>query len=84
MQGEKGEVKEKAMNQSRNEGAAGRLDTMMYSGLMKKTPNPKGRAGEPISLHPLSFEDAVAGLAQVKPPEPENKKPKAKPKKGSG
>jgi len=26
----------------------------------------------------------VAGLAQVKPPEPENKKPKAKPKKGTG
>jgi hypothetical protein len=48
---------------------------------MKKNPNPKGRAGEPISLAPLSFEEAIAGLAQVKPPEPEKKKPKAAPKK---
>jgi len=50
--------------------------------MKNKTPNPKGRAGEPISLHPLSFEEAVAGLAQVKPLE--KKEPKAKPKKGNG
>jgi hypothetical protein len=46
--------------------------------------NPKGRKGEPISLSPLTFDEALSGLAQVKPPEPEKKKPKAKPKKGSG
>jgi hypothetical protein len=51
-------------------------------GYVKKEPtNPKGRAGEPISLHPLSFEEAVSGLAQVKMPEPEKKKPEAKPRK---
>lgn len=31
----------------------------------------KGEAGQPISLRPLSFDEAVAGLAQVKPPEKE-------------
>jgi hypothetical protein len=50
--------------------------------MTKEIPNPKGRAGEPISLHPLKFEEAVAGLAQVKMPEPEKKKPKITPKKG--
>jgi hypothetical protein len=50
---------------------------------MKKTsPNPQGRAGTPVSLYPLSFEEAVSGLAQVKMPGPDSKKPKAKPKKG--
>jgi hypothetical protein len=44
--------------------------------------NPAGRAGSPISLYPLSFKEAVAGLAQVKMPEPEVKEPKAQPKKG--
>jgi hypothetical protein len=52
--------------------------------LKKEVPNPKGRAGEPISLHPLSFKEAVSGLAQVRMPEPEKKKPKATPKKGKG
>jgi hypothetical protein len=52
--------------------------------MKKHVPNPKGREGAPISLKPLSFDEAVAGLAQAKPPEPENKKPKAKPKKGTG
>jgi len=55
------------------------LDSLMMS---KKTPNPAGRAGVPVSLYPLSFKEAVAGLAQVKMPEPGNKKPKAKPTKG--
>ena len=45
------------------------------------TPNPAGKAGLPVSLYPLSFEEAVSGLAQVKMPEPEGKKPKAIPKK---
>jgi hypothetical protein len=45
---------------------------------MKKVPSPKGREGEPISLHPLSFGEAVAGLAQVKMPENGKKKPKPK------
>lgn len=44
--------------------------------------NPHGRAGEPVSLAPLNFDEAVSGLAQVKMPEAENKKPKAAPKKG--
>jgi predicted nucleic acid-binding protein len=35
----------------------------------------------PVSLYPLSFEEAVSGLAQVKMPDPEGKKPKATPKK---
>ena len=33
----------------------------------------------PVSLHPLSFKEAVAGLAQMKMPEEE--KPQPKPKK---
>jgi len=48
----------------------------------KKSPNPAGKAGNPVSLHPLSFDEAIAGLAQVRPPEKE--KPKATPKKGNG
>jgi len=35
-----------------------------------------------VSLYPLSFTEAVAGLAQVKMPEPEKKKPKAESAKG--
>lgn len=31
--------------------------------------NPEGRKGQPVSLHPLDFDEAVAGLAQVKMPE---------------
>jgi hypothetical protein len=50
----------------------------------KHIPNPAGKAGHPVSLHPLSFDEAVAGLAQVKMPEPEKEKPKATPKKGNG
>jgi hypothetical protein len=50
----------------------------------KHNPNPAGKQGAPVSMYPLSFEDAVAGLAQVKPPEPEDKKPQAKPKKANG
>jgi hypothetical protein len=46
-----------------------------------KPPNPAGRAGFPVSLYPLSFEEAVSGLAQVKMPG-QSKKPTAKPKKG--
>ena len=41
----------------------------------KTTRNPAGRAGAPVSLYPLSFKEAVAGLAQVKMPDPA-KKPK--------
>ena len=50
----------------------------------KHNPNPAGKEGAPVSLYPLSFDEAVAGLAQVKPPEPTNKKPKATPKKAKG
>jgi len=45
----------------------------------KHNPNPAGKEGQPLSLHPLSFNEAVAGLAQVRMPEKE--KPKDKPKK---
>jgi hypothetical protein len=43
-------------------------------------PNPAGKAGIPVSLYPLSFDEAVAGLAQTKMPD--SKKPPAKPTKG--
>jgi hypothetical protein len=46
----------------------------------KHNPNPAGKRGAPVSLYPLSFTEAVAGLAQVKMPEKE--KPKGKPAKG--
>jgi hypothetical protein len=52
--------------------------------MKKRIRNPKGREGEPVSLAPLSFDEAMAGLAQVKMPEAEKKKPKAVPKKGKG
>ena len=48
----------------------------------KDVPNPAGKAGQPVSLYPLSFDEAVTGLAQTKVPEPEKKEPKAKPAKG--
>jgi hypothetical protein len=32
------------------------------------TPNPHGREGRPISLHPLKPADALKGLMMVKPP----------------
>jgi len=50
----------------------------------KHNPNPAGKEGLPVSLHPLTFDEAVAGLAQVKMPESEKEKPKAKPKKANG
>ena len=34
----------------------------------RKPRNPAGRRGAPVSLYPLSFEDAVTGLAQVQMP----------------
>ena len=49
----------------------------------KHNPNPAGKEGVPVSLYPLSFDEAVTGLAQTKMPEPKEK-PKATPKKGNG
>jgi hypothetical protein len=46
-----------------------------------KVPNPAGKAGRPVSLYPLSFAEAVAGLSQVKMPERAKEKPKAALKK---
>jgi hypothetical protein len=46
-----------------------------------KVTNPAGKIGQPVSLYPLSFEEAVSGLAQVKMPERDKAKPEAKPKK---
>jgi hypothetical protein len=37
-----------------------------------------------VSLHSLSFDEAMIGLAEVKPLQPEKDKPKAKPKKANG
>jgi hypothetical protein len=48
----------------------------------KNPPNPAGKSGQPVSLYPLSFTEAVAGLSQVKMPERDKEKPKATPKKG--
>jgi hypothetical protein len=45
-------------------------------------PNPAGKVGVPVSLYPLSFDEAMTGLAQTKMPEPDIKKPPAKPSKG--
>jgi len=62
-----------------------RLGSECYTSRMnrkKHNPNPAGKQGVPVSLHPLSFNEAVAGLAQVKPPE--KKKPQAAPRKGNG
>jgi hypothetical protein len=47
----------------------------------KHNPNPAGKEGAPVSLYPLRFTEAVAGLAQVKMPPPESKKPKVASKK---
>jgi hypothetical protein len=41
-----------------------------------KPRNPAGREGLPVSLYPLKFKEAVAGLAQVKMPEKEKPAPK--------
>jgi hypothetical protein len=48
----------------------------------KHNPNPAGKEGIPVSLYPLSFDEAIGGLAQTKMPEPDSKKPPAKPAKG--
>jgi hypothetical protein len=44
-------------------------------------PNPNGREGNPVSLAPLDFEEALKNLLQVPPSkvkEAEQKKPKTK------
>lgn len=63
-------------------GAGIGVDSQCYTSSMsrkKHNPNPAGKEGQPVSLYPLSFKEAVAGLAQVKMPEKE--KPAPKPKK---
>jgi hypothetical protein len=52
--------------------------------MKKRITNPRGREGDRVSFCPLNFDEAVSGLAQVKPPESNKKKPKAEPKKGKG
>jgi hypothetical protein len=47
----------------------------------KHIPNPAGNRGMPVSLYPLSFQDAVSGLAQVQMP-PKNKQKAISPKGG--
>jgi hypothetical protein len=49
----------------------------------RKPRNPAGRRGAPLSLHPLSFDDAVSALAHVQmPAKPKRKKRKAGAAKG--
>jgi hypothetical protein len=44
----------------------------------RKPRNPAGRRGAPVSLYPLSFEEAVTALGQVQmPAKPKRKKRKA-------
>jgi hypothetical protein len=45
----------------------------------RNNPNPAGREGRPISLHPLKPRDAIRGLLAVKPP-PKTEKQKTKKK----
>jgi hypothetical protein len=42
----------------------------------KHNPNPAGKEGMPLSLYPLTFQDAFSGLAQVQMPAKD--KPEAK------
>jgi hypothetical protein len=48
--------------------------------MKKETPNPNGREGRPISLHPLKPRDAIRGLLAVKPPPKDSQKPAKKTK----
>jgi hypothetical protein len=48
---------------------------------MKSNPNPAGREGRPISLHPLKPKDALRGLMMVKPPAKEKSAKKTARKK---
>jgi hypothetical protein len=41
-------------------------------------PNPNGKAGKPIILPPISFDDAVRKMLSTEPPKP-TPKPKKKP-----
>jgi hypothetical protein len=45
-----------------------------------KTPNKKGREGNPVSLAPLTFDEAVRKMLATKPPrhEPKEAKPQKK------
>jgi len=46
---------------------------------MSKTrhnPNPKGKAGNPITLPPITFEEAVKKMLATPPPPPEPKEAK--------
>jgi hypothetical protein len=43
-------------------------------GRKKHNPNPAGKRGAPVSLYPLSFQDAVSGLAQVQMPAKDKQK----------
>jgi len=43
-----------------------------------KKREPTGTRGKPISLYPLTLEEAVKKLARAKPPSPRPKKPAAK------
>jgi hypothetical protein len=49
----------------------------------RHNPNPKGKAGKPITLAPMSFDEAVRKMLSTPPPKSEQKtvKPRKKPAK---
>lgn len=47
----------------------------------QRTPNKKGREGNPISLAPLTFDEAVRKMLATAPPKPEPKPQKKTAKK---
>jgi hypothetical protein len=46
-------------------------------------PNPTGKTGKPITLAPLTFDEAVRKMLATKPPKPEPKAAKPTPKSAS-
>lgn len=42
----------------------------------RHNPNPKGREGKPISVPPMSFDEAVKKMLSTQPPKSEDKEPK--------
>lgn len=46
--------------------------------MKKQTSNPTGKAGKPITLAPMSFEEAVKKMLGTQPPKAEPKEAKKK------
>lgn len=52
--------------------------TLCYTGFMAQKDEKKTTNEKPVSLAPLDFKEALAGLLQVKPEEKPEKKPNKK------